>query len=80
MRQWEGLSAAPVGEKGMAFPHLLTRTSALGSRSCPSPGGALCGAGAPHLPEIQILWKRAMPVFRGISKRRAMLVFYGLSE
>jgi len=36
---------------------------ARGSRSRPDPGSALCGTGAPRLPEIQILWHRAIPFF-----------------
>ena len=41
--QWEGLSAAPVGVKGMhPFPLLLPRTLALGSHPRPGPGSARC--------------------------------------
>ena len=58
--QWEGLSAAPVGVKGMhPFPLLLPRTLALGSHPRPGPGSARC-TGAQRLPEIQILG-RVMP-------------------
>jgi len=53
--QWEGLSAAPVGGKGMSpFPLRLPRTLTLGSRPRLGPGSARC-TGAQHLPEIQIL-------------------------
>eukprot|EP00277_Geminigera_cryophila_P022219 CAMPEP_0179470300 /NCGR_PEP_ID=MMETSP0799-20121207/50764_1 /TAXON_ID=46947 /ORGANISM="Geminigera cryophila, Strain CCMP2564" /LENGTH=41 /DNA_ID= /DNA_START= /DNA_END= /DNA_ORIENTATION= len=38
----------------MTFPLRLPRTSALGSRPRPGPGGA-CGTGAQRLAEIQIL-------------------------
>jgi len=58
--QREGMSAAPVGVKGMhPFPLRLPRTLALGSHPRPGPGGARC-TGAQRLPEIQILG-RVMP-------------------
>jgi len=81
VRQWEGLSAAPVGGKGMAFPHRLTRTPALGSRSRLGPGGALCGTGAPHLPEIHILLQKAMPISYDLHERwqRTSPIVYGVS-
>ena len=44
---------------------------AMRSYSHPGPGGDLCGTGAPHLPEIQILWQRVMPVLYGLSERSA---------
>jgi len=66
----------------MASPHQLLRTPALGSRSHPGPAGALCVTGAPHLPEIQILWQRAMPILYGLSERwqRTSPIVYGVSE
>jgi len=63
----------------MPFPLRLPRTSALGSRPRPGPGGAPCGTGAPRLPEIQILGHRMIPLV-GMSDWRALPVFCCFSE
>jgi len=66
----------------MACTHRLLRTLALGSRSRPGPAGALYVTGVLHLPEIQILWQRAMFVFYGLSERwqRTLPIVCSVSE
>jgi len=58
--QWEGLSGAPVGGKGMPpFSILLPQTLTMESRPRPGPGGTRC-TGEERLPAIQTLG-RVMP-------------------
>ena len=63
VEQWEGLSAAPVGGKGMPpFSIRLPRTLHW-DFALPDPGGARC-TGAQRLPEIQTLGNRAEELHR----------------